>query len=463
MKSLQRHTLTNASRLGANNRFDLSSDALFASAFHFAAIGMALVAPSGAWINVNKAFCSIVGYTEEELYGLTFQDITHPEDLEEDLKYVNKMLSGAINTYKMEKRYYHKDGHIVDVLLSVSLVHNPDGTPAFFISQIQDITRNKQLEAELVRIATEDTLTKVHNRRYFFESASREIIRGARFSEPQAVFMIDIDHFKNVNDQYGHEVGDEVLKVMAMKCQKTLREIDIFGRLGGEEFGAFLINTDARMASIIAERVRMNVQQCVAETAKGPIQFTVSIGVATFTGGLQSLAARLNTADQALYKAKESGRNRVVVVNDEDYSSDSAQGLQASFAHLAWSHEYESGNATIDSQHKVLFNLGDSMLSAMIAGQSKENISSIATELAEHVTKHFKDEDAIFRAAGYPLADEHSRIHNTLVHGMKGLLEKFDVGTLSVGELFSFLALDVVSGHLLTEDRKFFPYLQHEE
>jgi len=424
---------------------------------------MALVAPSGAWITVNKSFCLIVGYTEEELYGMTFQDITHPEDLDADLEHVKQMLAGTINTYKMEKRYYHKDGHVVDVLLSVSLVHNSDGTPAFFISQIQDITRSKQLEAELVRIATEDTLTKVNNRRYFFESATREIIRGARFSEPQAVFMIDIDHFKNVNDRYGHEVGDEVLKAMAMTCQRTFREIDIFGRLGGEEFGAFLINTDSNMAGLIAERVRKNVQNCVVDTAKGPIRFTVSVGVATFTGGLQSLAVRLKTADQALYKAKESGRNRVEVVHDIAPPSDLAHGLQASFAHFAWSHEYESGNATIDSQHKMLFKLGDSMLSAMIADQPKQDIAAIAEELSTHVVNHFKDEDAIFRAAGYPLADEHSRIHNSLAQGMKGLLEKYEVGTLSVGELFSFLALDVVSGHLLTEDRKFFPYLPKGE
>lgn len=459
MNRRQQRTHSNMFDSKANASIDFSIDALFASAFHYAAIGMALVAPAGAWINVNKSFCSIVGYTEEELYSMTFQDITHPEDLEADLEYVKQMLAGTINTYKMEKRYYHKDRHIVDVLLSVSMVHNMDGTPAFFISQIQDITRNKQLEAELVRIATEDTLTKVNNRRYFFESATREIIRGARFNEPQAVFMIDIDHFKNVNDHYGHDVGDEVLKIMAMTCQKTFREIDIFGRLGGEEFGAFLINTDSKMAGLIAERVRKNVQNCVADTAKGPIHFSVSIGVATFTGGLQSLTARLQTADQALYKAKESGRNRVEVVHDIAPPSDLAHGLQASFAHFTWSHEYESGNATIDSQHKMLFKLGDSMLSAMIADQPKQDIASIATELSTHVVNHFKDEDAIFRTAGYPLADEHSRIHNTLVHGMKGLLERFEVGTLSVGELFSFLALDVVSGHLLTEDRKFFPYL----
>lgn len=441
---------------------DNSLDELFASAFHFAAIGMALVAPSGAWIHVNESFCSIVGYTDEELYSMTFQDITHPEDLEADLEYVQQMLAGTIKTYKMEKKYFHKGGRTVNVHLSVSLVHNHDGSPAFFISQIQDITREKQLEAELVRHATEDSLTKVHNRRYFLEASAREIIRGARFREPQAVLMIDIDHFKNVNDLYGHDVGDEVLKVMAMSCQETLREIDVFGRLGGEEFGALLINTDAEMSFLIAERVRKNIQKCSVDTGNGSIQFTVSIGVATFTGGLQSLAARLKTADQALYKAKETGRNRVEVVNEVVQPSE-AHGLQASFVQLAWRHEYESGNATIDSQHKTLFNLGNTMLSAMIAGQSEQDIAAMATDLSTHVVKHFKDEDSIFRAAGYPLADEHSRIHNALVQGMKELLEKFAVGTLSVGELFSFLALDVISGHLLTEDRKFFSYLSKGE
>ena len=133
----------------------LSPDSLFQSAFEFAAIGMALVSPEGKWLRVNRSVCKITGYTETELLERTFQDITHPDDLELDLENVRKMLAGEIETYQMEKRYYHKNGSVVWVLLSVSLVRTKSGEPLFFISQIQDITRQKASEEKLVKAAVE--------------------------------------------------------------------------------------------------------------------------------------------------------------------------------------------------------------------------------------------------------------------------------------------------------------------
>ena len=127
------------------------SDDRFRSALDDAAIGMALVAPDGGWLRVNHALCAIVGYSEEELLASTFQTITHPEDLNTDLALVRQMLGGTLRTYQMEKRYVHKAGHSVWVLLNVSLVRDNDGTPLYFISQIQDMTSHKraieQLEA----------------------------------------------------------------------------------------------------------------------------------------------------------------------------------------------------------------------------------------------------------------------------------------------------------------------------
>jgi PAS domain S-box-containing protein len=133
----------------------LSPDALFQSAFEFAAIGMALVSPEGKWLRVNRSICEITGYSEAELLKRTFQDITHPDDLELDLENVRKMLASEIDTYQMEKRYFHKNGSIVWVLLSVSLVRTKSGEPLFFISQIQDITRQKASEQKLATAAAE--------------------------------------------------------------------------------------------------------------------------------------------------------------------------------------------------------------------------------------------------------------------------------------------------------------------
>ena len=133
----------------------LTADSLFQNAFEFAAIGMALVSPEGKWLRVNRAICEITGYSEAELLERTFQDITYPDDLDLDLANMRKMLAGEIKTYQMEKRYFHRDGSIVWVLLSVSLVHNKSGAPLFFVSQIQDITRRKQSDEQLAEATAE--------------------------------------------------------------------------------------------------------------------------------------------------------------------------------------------------------------------------------------------------------------------------------------------------------------------
>jgi PAS domain S-box-containing protein len=129
------------------------SEERFRGAFDFAAVGMALVAPDGRWLRVNQSMCRIVGFSETELLATDFQSITHPEDLHADLEFVQRMLSGAIDTFHMEKRYLHKDRRVVPVLLSVSLVRDAESRPIYFISQIQDITERKEIERQLTSAA----------------------------------------------------------------------------------------------------------------------------------------------------------------------------------------------------------------------------------------------------------------------------------------------------------------------
>ena len=133
----------------------LATDLLFESAFEYAAIGMALVSPDGRWLRANRSLCELIGYVADELLALTFQDITHPDDLDLDLANVEMLLRGDIRSYQMEKRYFHKDGALIWTLLSVSLVRDKAGAPLFFISQIKDITARKQAEQQLREAVTE--------------------------------------------------------------------------------------------------------------------------------------------------------------------------------------------------------------------------------------------------------------------------------------------------------------------
>ncbi len=138
----------------------------FRSAFDYAAIGMALVAPDGRWLRVNRSLCDLLGYSETELLASDFQTITHPEDLESDLQFVRQVLSGELRTYQMEKRYFRKTGETVHVILAVSLVRESNGTPLYFISQIKDITQRKLAEQKVAESLKEKEilLREIHHR-----------------------------------------------------------------------------------------------------------------------------------------------------------------------------------------------------------------------------------------------------------------------------------------------------------
>jgi diguanylate cyclase (GGDEF)-like protein/PAS domain S-box-containing protein len=191
-----------------------------------------------------------------------------------------------------------------------------DGRQAIYMA-FNDISRMKALEGELKRMATTDPLTEVNNRRHFIDLGEKELNRAARYERPLVVVQMDIDHFKRVNDTYGHHIGDDTIKAMARTCVENLRQSDIFGRLGGEEFAAILPETTAAQAKELSERVRLAVKNIEIPTDAGtPVKFTVSIGLTEFSGvGHVGLDLLLQKADEALYDAKRNGRDQVRIAD----------------------------------------------------------------------------------------------------------------------------------------------------
>jgi diguanylate cyclase (GGDEF)-like protein len=166
-------------------------------------------------------------------------------------------------------------------------------------------------EERLLIESMTDPLTGLLNRRYFNEQTQKEVARSRRHGLRFSVLMIDIDHFKRINDMHGHPIGDMAIKALAEVCNKALRPQDILARYGGEEFILTLPHTDEEGASVVAERIRQTVEQVELVAEAGPVRFTVSIGIATYKKDMP-LEQIVGRADQALYKAKQSGRNRVV-------------------------------------------------------------------------------------------------------------------------------------------------------
>jgi diguanylate cyclase (GGDEF)-like protein/PAS domain S-box-containing protein len=290
----------------------------FRLAFEHAPIGIALVSPEGNFTRVNHALCELIGYSPGELVAKTFQEITHPEDLDLDLENVNQVLNGELRDYEMEKRYIHRDGHIVWVLLSVALARDANGQPLYFISQIQDISERKQLEERLVFLADHDEMTGLANRRRFREEVERGVAYAERYGHPAAMLLLDLDNFKDVNDSLGHHVGDRLLVGVAERLGIRLRRTDMLGRIGGDEFAALLPQAEPAQAIRVAEEVIDAVTTAAYALDGHVVTARASLGVALFRPGLGIDADDLQIrADVAMYEAKRDGGNRVSILDPD--------------------------------------------------------------------------------------------------------------------------------------------------
>ncbi len=183
-----------------------------------------------------------------------------------------------------------------------------------FADQAAIAIEKARLFEQLNELATTDPLTEISNRRYFFNQAEVELARAQRYAHPLTALMLDIDHFKRVNDTYGHGTGDQVLQGVAQRCQQMMRKNDLLGRYGGEEFSILLPETNLADGTIMGERLLQAISQQPFDTLRGPVYITISIGVAGFQPGIPSARALLDLADKALYQAKQNGRNRVITL-----------------------------------------------------------------------------------------------------------------------------------------------------
>lgn len=185
-------------------------------------------------------------------------------------------------------------------------------------SAFQDITSRKNREVLLKNQAIRDPLTSLYNRRYFEEEVFKRIMDAKAKNLPYSVLMVDADHFKRVNDTYGHKVGDKVLIELAATCERALRDKDIVARYGGEEFVIFLAEVNSAKAKVVADRLRETISQIVVYSDEGQeVRFTVSIGISS--GDISdNIDTLIKTSDEALYRAKEGGRNRVEVFTPHD-------------------------------------------------------------------------------------------------------------------------------------------------
>lgn len=271
----------------------------------------------GRYLGCNSAFAALYGIPTsrigEKIVGRTLFDLQPADIAEVNEEYDRLILSQAMPT-AYEAQVVDGRGTMKDVLVSKAPFRDDEGQVGGVVGMLIDITDRKQNERELLRQATTDMITGANNRRQFITLAVRELNRSRRYRHPISVALMDIDFFKKINDTYGHAIGDQALKAVADICTTTLRDTDVFGRIGGEEFASILPLTDMDTGRLVGERLRRAVEELVIETSAGPVQLTISIGIVVSEETHNPLVDDLMIqADEALYEAKRSGRNKVVI------------------------------------------------------------------------------------------------------------------------------------------------------
>ncbi|GAB3358148.1 hypothetical protein GCM10027430_28390 [Lysobacter tyrosinilyticus] len=270
----------------------------------------------------NAKMAAVAGRTPTELIGHADEELVSAE-VAANWRVLDDRVFATGETQSGEQIVCMPGGEVRHFWVVQIPQRDANGDVVALLGIATDFTEFYQLKEKLARQANTDELTGVRNRRSLLQSARREFSRAVRYGHPLAVLMVDIDYFKPINDRYGHDVGDHVLKALAKALSAELRDSDVLGRLGGEEFGVVLPNTTGAGAAIVAERLRTRVDAlCLTGDWGDSIEPKISIGVACIHGA-ERIEVVLKRADQALYAAKAAGRNRVFSADDLPDADDS--------------------------------------------------------------------------------------------------------------------------------------------
>jgi diguanylate cyclase (GGDEF)-like protein/PAS domain S-box-containing protein len=287
----------------------LESEQRVASTLALAAVGIAHVDDSGRFLYANPQLCHMLGYSEDELLGMSVKKISHPDDANLTDEVRDRLRKGEINSFKMEKRYLRKDGSPIWVALTIAARRDGARHRISDVSIVEDISARKLAEERVQHLATHDGLTGLPNRTLFSELASHAMESARRHDCKMAVLYIDLDRFKTINDSLGHDAGDVLLREMASRFRECLRGSDVLARLGGDEFVVLLPEVSGRAQAAFVAKILLSAALRPVEIHHQECRVTASIGICLYPEVGQDDQAVLRHADLAMYAAKEEGKN----------------------------------------------------------------------------------------------------------------------------------------------------------
>jgi diguanylate cyclase (GGDEF)-like protein/PAS domain S-box-containing protein len=305
-----------------------ASERLFRSLFSESPAGQILSSSDRKIVAVNRAFCEMTGYTELEILQNGWDAITPPDDQVGIFAAFERLWSGELNALQMERRYLRKDGSSLWGQVSVARVPDDSGRARYVIDQVQNVSDRKQAQQALEHQALHDALTGLPNRVLARDRLDQAILLARRQQTRVALLIIDLDHFKEVNDTFGHQAGDQLLRQVGERFMAELRETDTVARLGGDEFAIVLLAADADAAGMVAVKLLAALERPFIVEAQA-LDVGASIGIAVYPDHADTADTMLRRADIAMYVAKRSRRTHAIYTRDHDEPGDSRLALMA--------------------------------------------------------------------------------------------------------------------------------------
>lgn len=396
----------------------------------------------GNFVRTNRRFEEVLGYATSEMDGRPFLDLVHPDDVPATLEALRALAAGERIT-SFANRYRSKDGTYRHFQWQ-----SEPGPGRLIYASARDVTAYRETEEQLRKLAVHDEMTGLYNRR-FLDAVSADLMeRSDRYGEPLSMLLLDLDHFKRVNDEWGHPIGDEVLKQAARILQDHVRASDTLARFGGEEFVALLPMADAADALAVAEKIRRAIESADFAVAG---RLTASFGVAERQAS-ESFRNWYRRVDEALYEAKQEGRNRTVL------SSESGAPALASLR-IEWQPAWACGHAAIDEQHRALVDEVDRLVEQARSATGRPDCAETMDRFIESIALHFEEEECIFGATAYPGAAEHAVVHQALLRKARRLQRACRQDRLDPATFLGYVRDDLILGHILTQDVEYYPWL----